>query len=217
MIVRTRYVQIFKMKNVIVSLAGECSISRDKLEEYDYVIGVDSGTEYLYKLFLIPDLIIGDLDSINSKTLNRAKKDKAEIISYEVDKDKTDFELSLNYLKINNYKNITIIGGESGELDHLFGNLLTLSAFHTKEYIEWKQADKNIIFTNSEIINVESGKVFSLIPLSSLEGVSINGARWNIKNENIDYGSSKTLRNVTNTNLLKIRVNSGKFCLVIEN
>ena len=203
MIVRTRYVQIFKMKNVIVSLAGECSISRDKLEEYDYVIGVDSGTEYL--------------DSINSKTLNRAKKDKAEIISYEVDKDKTDFELALNYLKINNYKNITIIGGESGELDHLFGNLLTLSAFHTKEYIEWKQADKNIIFTNSEIINVDSGKVFSLIPLSSLEGVSINGARWNIKNENIDYGSSKTLRNVTNTNLLKIRVNSGKFCLVIEN
>ena len=149
MIVRTRYVQIFKMKNVIVSLAGECSISRDKLEEYDYVIGVDSGTEYLYKLFLIPDLIIGDLDSINSKTLDRAKKDKAEIISYEVDKDKTDFELALNYLKINNYKNITIIGGESGELDHLFGNLLTLSAFHTKEYIEWKQADKNERWNNS--------------------------------------------------------------------
>ena len=217
MIVRTRYVQIFKMKNVIVSLAGECSISRDKLEKYDYVIGVDSGTEYLYKLFLIPDLIIGDLDSINSKTLDRAKKDKAEIISYEIDKDKTDFELALNYLKINNYKNITIIGGESGELDHLFGNLLAISAFHTKEYIEWKQSDKNIIFSDSEIINVDSGKVFSVIPLSSLEGVSINGARWNIKNENIDYGSSKTLRNVTNTNLLKIRVNSGKFCLVIEN
>ena len=34
------------MKNVIVSLAGECSISRDKLDKYDYVIGVDSGTEY---------------------------------------------------------------------------------------------------------------------------------------------------------------------------
>ena len=32
------------MKNVIVSLAGECSISRDKLEKYDYVVGVDSGT-----------------------------------------------------------------------------------------------------------------------------------------------------------------------------
>ena len=205
------------MKNVIVSLAGECSISRDKLEKYDYVIGVDSGTEYLYKLFLIPNLIIGGLDSINSKTLDRARKDKAEIISYETDKDKTDFELALNYLKINNYQNITIIGGESGELDHLFGNLLKISAFHTKEYIEWKQSDKNIIFTNSEIINVESGKVFSLIPLSPLEGVSINGARWNVKNENINYGSSKTLRNVTNSNILKIRVDSGKFCLVIEN
>ena len=99
-------------------------------------------------MFLIPDLIIGDLDSINSKTLDRAKKDAAEIISYEIDKDKTDFELALNYLKINNYKNITIIGGESGELDHLFGNLLAISAFHTKEYIEWKQSDKNIIFSD---------------------------------------------------------------------
>ena len=205
------------MKNVIVSLAGECSISRDKLDKYDYVVGVDSGTEYLYKLFLKPDLIIGDLDSINTKTLDRAKKDEAEIISYEINKDKTDFELALNYLKINNYENITIIGGESGELDHLFGNLLTISAFHKKEYIEWKQSDKNIIFLNSEIINVDSGKIFSLIPLSTLQGVSINGARWNIKNENINYGSSKTLRNITNTNILKIRVDSGKFCLVIEN
>ena len=205
------------MKNVIVSLAGECSISRDKLDKYDYVVGVDSGTEYLYKLFLKPDLIIGDLDSINTKTLDRAKKDEAEIISYEINKDKTDFELALNFLKINNYENITIIGGESGELDHLFGNLLTISAFHKKEYIEWKQSDKNIIFLNSEIINVDSGKIFSLIPLSTLQGVSINGARWNIKNENIDYGSSKTLRNITNTNILKIRVDSGKFCLVIEN
>tara|TARA_Y100001973_G_C5053286_1_gene258833 strand:+ start:88 stop:705 length:618 start_codon:yes stop_codon:yes gene_type:complete len=205
------------MKNVIVSLAGECSISRDKLDKYDYVVGVDSGTEYLYKLFLKPDLIIGDLDSINTKTLDRAKKDAAEIISYEINKDKTDFELALNYLKINNYENITIIGGESGELDHLFGNLLAISAFHKKEYIEWKQSDKNIIFLNSEIINVDSGKIFSLIPLSTLQGVSINGARWNIKNENIDYGSSKTLRNITNTNILKIRVDSGKFCLVIEN
>ena len=84
------------MKNVIISLAGECSISRDQLEEYDFVVGVDSGTEYLYKLFLIPNLIIGDLDSINTKTLERAKKDSVEIISYEVDKDKTDFELTLN-------------------------------------------------------------------------------------------------------------------------
>ncbi len=205
------------MKNVIVSLAGECSISRDQLEEYDFVVGVDSGTDYLYKLFLIPNLIIGDLDSINTKTLDRAKKDNAEIINYEVDKDKTDFELTLDYLKINNAKNITIIGGESGEVDHLFGNLLSISAFHKKENIKWKQSNQNIIFPNSELIKTEGGKVFSLIPLSNLNGVSINGARWNIKNENIQYGSSKTLRNITNSDVLKVRVDSGKYCLIIQN
>ena len=88
--------QILKMKNIIVSLGGECSITRDQLEEYDFVIGVDSGTDYLYKLFLIPNLIIGDLDSISTKTLERAEKDSAEIIRYETDKDKTDLELALD-------------------------------------------------------------------------------------------------------------------------
>jgi len=47
--------------------------------------------------------------------------------------------------------------------------------------------------------------------------VSINGARWNIKNENIQYGSSKTLRNITNSDVLKVRVDTGKYCLIIQN
>ncbi len=205
------------MKNVIVSLAGECSIRRDQLEEYNFVVGVDSGTDYLYKLFLIPNLIIGDLDSINPKTLDRAKKDNTEILDFEVDKDKTDFELTLEYLKNNEYKNITIIGGESGDLDHLFGNLLSIAAFHNKENIEWKQSNQNIIFPESELINTESGKYFSLVPLSNLIGVSIDGARWNIKNESIQYGSTKTLRNITSGDTLKIRVDSGVYCLIIQN
>ena len=45
----------------------------------------------------------------------------------------------------------------------------------------------------------------------------MNGAKWNIKNENIKYGSTKTLRNITNAEVLKVRVDSGNYCLVIEN
>ena len=205
------------MKNIIVSLGGECSITRDQLEEYDFVIGVDSGTDYLYKVFLIPNLIIGDLDSISTKTLERAEKDSAEIIRYETDKDKTDLELALDYIKINEGKNITVIGGESGDLDHFFGNLLSIATFHKKGYIEWKQSNQNIIFPNSELINIKIGKLLSLIPLSNLEGVSINGAKWNVKNEDINFGSTKTLRNISNQGLIKVRVESGNYCLVIDN
>ena len=80
-----------------------------------------------------------------------------------------------------------------------------------------KQPNQNIIFPNSELINIKIGKLFSLIPLSNLEGVSINGGKWNIKNENINFGSTKTLRNIANQDLLKVRVKSGNYCLVIEN
>ena len=42
--------------------------------------------------------------------LDRAIKENTDILDFEVDKDKTDFELTLEYLKNNDYKNITIIG-----------------------------------------------------------------------------------------------------------
>ena len=43
------------------------------------------------------------------------------------------------------------------------------------------------------------------------------GAKWNIENENIDFGSSRTLRNVTHGTELKIKVESGSYCLVFNN
>ena len=43
------------MSNILISLNGECSVSRNQLNKsYDYIFGVDGGTEFLYKLFFIP-------------------------------------------------------------------------------------------------------------------------------------------------------------------
>ena len=53
-----------KMKNALIVNGGLNSTKRDQLGNYDLIVAVDSGTEQAYKLFLKPDLIIGDLDII---------------------------------------------------------------------------------------------------------------------------------------------------------
>ena len=68
-----------KMKNALIVNGGLNSTKRDQLGNYDLIVAVDSGTEQAYKLFLKPDLIIGDLDSIDEKTIKRAKKDEVQI------------------------------------------------------------------------------------------------------------------------------------------
>ena len=68
------------MKNALIINGGDNTTNRDQIEKFDYIVAVDSGAEHAYKLFLKPDLIIGDLDSISTKTYERVNKDRIEIL-----------------------------------------------------------------------------------------------------------------------------------------
>ena len=118
------------MKNALIINGGDNTTNRDQIEKFDYIVAVDSGAEHAYKLFLKPDLIIGDLDSIDKKIYDRVTKDKIEIIEYQEDKDYTDFEIALKHVINMEIKDITVIGGEYGDIDHLFGSLFNLSLIH---------------------------------------------------------------------------------------
>ena len=96
------------MKNALIVNGGLNTTKRDQLDNYDLIVAVDSGTEQAYKLFLKPDLIIGDLDSIDEKTIKRAEKDEVQILKYETNKNETDFELALKHVLDEEIKDITI-------------------------------------------------------------------------------------------------------------
>ena len=106
------------MKNVLISLSGNCSISYDLNElTFDEIIGVDNGTAHLFDRSLIPSKVLGDLDSIAPVLLEKVENLNIDLIRYEPDKDKTDFELSLDSISKPEEKNIYIVGGEEGEID----------------------------------------------------------------------------------------------------
>ena len=100
------------MKNVLISLSGNCSTSYDLNElTFDEIIGVDNGTAHLFDRSLIPSKVLGDLDSITPVLLEKVENLNIELIRYEPDKDKTDFELSLDSISNPEEKNIYIVGG----------------------------------------------------------------------------------------------------------
>ena len=204
------------MKNALIINGGNNTTERDQIGEFDFVVAVDSGAEHAYKLFLKPDLVIGDLDSIDEKTYERVIKDNIEIEEYQKYKDNTDFEIALNHVMNMEIKDVTVIGGEYGDIDHLFGTLFTIVKLHTDENILWIHGEQNILFPNSESIEIGINKNFSILPFSDLKNLSISGAEWNLKNENVEFGKSRTLRNISRNNQIDISVSKGKFCLVIN-
>ena len=206
-----------KMKNALIVNGGLNSTKRDQLGNYDLIVAVDSGTEQAYKLFLKPDLIIGDLDSIDEKTIKRAEKDGVQILKYETNKNETDIELALKHVIDKEIKDITIIGGEYGEIDHLFGVLTVIISFQEDQQISWIHKDQTVIIPNTKKIAIGNNVEFSILPFTNLKNLNISGAQWNIDNENIEFGKSVTLRNISIDNDIEVSVEDGKFCLIYNN
>ena len=203
------------MKNILISLSGNCS-TKFSLNDLDFeeIIGVDNGTAHLFNKSLIPSKVLGDLDSITPDLLEKVKNLNIDLIRYESNKDKTDFEISLNSIEKPSEKNIFLIGGEEGEIDHLFSIFSLIINFEYASNITWFYMDKTIIFRNNVSISLNEGTRFSIVPITNLKSLNVTGAKWNVNKENIDAGSSRTLRNKAAGDQINISCSKGLFSLI---
>jgi thiamine pyrophosphokinase len=203
------------MKNYLISIGGNSTSNVLSIESnFEEIIAVDSGIDHLLNLSLEPNTLIGDLDSISKKLLDEVKKNGVKILSFSSNKDQTDFELALNYLEEAEKSKVYIIGGESGEIDHLISIFLLIPSKSFFENIIWLYGDKRIIFRQKIELNIKKLTKFSIIPLSDLTNLSIDGAEWNLDNKDIQFGETLTLRNNTNEEQLNIRCDKGVFALI---
>ncbi|QWC00433.1 thiamine diphosphokinase [Mycoplasmatota bacterium] len=93
-------------------------------EVNEFVVGVDSGLEYLINLDKKIDLAVGDFDSIDPEVFSQIKSKCKNIIQLEVKKNKTDLAYTLEYIYNHfDYKQIEVYGGISGRVDHFIANL----------------------------------------------------------------------------------------------
>ena len=203
------------MTNILVSFSGNCTTKQNLIDkDFTDIIGVDSGAMHLFNRSITPTTVLGDLDSIESSLLKKIKTMDIELINYETDKDKTDFELSLNNIDNPNEKNIYLIGGEGGEIDHLFSIFSLIINYEFAENLTWFYKDKTIIFKTNVSIKMELGSNFSIIPITQLESLTITGAKWDVNKIDVKPGSTKTLRNISISDEVTINCEDGLFSVI---
>jgi thiamine pyrophosphokinase len=203
------------MTNILVSLSGNCSTNQNLIDkDFTEIIGVDNGAMHLFNRSLTPTTVLGDLDSIESSLLKKIKIMDIDLINYETDKDKTDFELSLNNIDNPKEKNIYLIGGEGGEVDHLFSIFSLIINYEFAENLTWFYKDKTIIFKTNVSVKMELGSNFSIIPITQLESLTITGAKWDVNKIDVKPGSTKTLRNISISDEVTINCEDGLFSVI---
>ena len=163
-------------KNVSVILNGQMPTDDtiiNQITNSDYIIAVDGSANKLFDLEIIPDVIIGDLDSlqnINNKNIELVKTPN---------QNKTDFRKTLEWCIEKNILNISIFGISGESEDHFLGNYYTLSDFGEK--ISWKA------FTDFSVISPCMGnKKFESFKGQKVSLFCMKGSST-VNSENLEY------------------------------
>lgn len=85
-----------------------------------FIIAADAGIKKLEDRGVIPDLIIGDFDSLGQKPTGE------NVLTFPIEKDDTDTMLALKEAIKRGFVTVYISGGVGGELDHTVANLQAL-------------------------------------------------------------------------------------------
>jgi thiamine pyrophosphokinase len=137
---------------------GDQSFFQEKITRMENCLFIccDGGVRHFQYLGIKPDVIIGDMDSIDPALQASYSKQGVKIIKYPVNKDFTDTELALNYALNLKPEAIFIWGALGGRIDHALANVFLLCKGQEKgirtclvdEYGEAFVLDKETFFMN---------------------------------------------------------------------
>jgi len=181
------------------------------LREADVVLCADGGANIALKLGVVPDAIIGDLDSIHTETLVKFHK----VPTYrDNDDESTDLEKTIAWAIKEKFDHVTVIGASGKRLDHSMGNLGVLAKFYPDAVVRFVDEFGELTYVGRELtIDVKKGEIVSLIPLSRCEGIVTDGLRYALNGETLELGVRGGTSNVVTASPVSIKVKKGNLLL----
>ncbi|MBA7495016.1 Thiamine pyrophosphokinase [subsurface metagenome] len=208
----------------VVALNGELKGSK---KEYKKLIGekdvlfvaADGGALFLESIGFLPDVIIGDFDSLTEAQYQHYEKMGTKIIKYPVEKDETDGELALQYCRERGFNNIIIIGFAGGRLDQQLANIFLLeyafrngiTAFIKEPGLEMGIIDREKVFFQ------KIGTGLSLIPLDEkVTGVAVTGCKYLLESGSILRYKTRGISNIIEKEKAVITVEKGLLLYILN-
>lgn len=206
------------MKAILVS--GGTKPSRNLFLEYytpgDRLIAADSGAEFLREIGIIPDLILGDFDSVSDDTLVFFQG-KCEILKFNPVKDFTDTEAAFHKAQELHPDAYILFGCTGNRLDHLLGNLSFLEAALDEGKEAFIVDDHNKIYLVDRPVSIR--KDFGdFISFQGFRGdvtdFTITGARYGLSGYTLRMGDPRTVSNQFEDEEIRVSFTSGKVLVI---
>lgn len=167
------------------------------LEKLDFsnsfIICADGGIQHTKRLGLVADVWMGDGDSLG-ENLPYAK----EIFNFPPEKDNTDTDLAIMLALERGFKDITLIGGLGGRLDHEYSHFCLLKKI-TDSGAEGRILDKknSVTMKNRSFVMKNCGqKYVSFFPFGGdVTNFSVKGLKYECENIQLKCGEVQASSN----------------------
>jgi thiamine pyrophosphokinase len=183
----------------------------------DILVAVDGGLNHLASLNLIPDLLIGDMDSIDESTLNHYTQMNVPLIRHPVEKDETDFELALAQVYDRTPGKVYVYAGLGGRLDHTLTNLGVASGLAFADPVVVFVDDSSELFFINGSCRVEGkpGDLVSLVPWGgAVTGVTTDQLQYPLNQETLYPDRSRGISNLMLADLASIHTSTGRLLCI---
>ena len=201
------------------STQGRCEIVRSVATEVDTVIGVDGGAALCLQCGVVPDVVVGDMDSLAPKAAEQLRQAGARFVVASTEKDVTDLDIAFEYCTLHAYEDVVVTACTGGRIDHSLAAIGTIArGFRLQPRIVEPGSEGWILEPTARgLVRLPKvGATFSVIAVGTTARVSVTGARWPLDSAAVEPLSSLGVSNVVGADGAVVQVHEG-IVLVLTN
>jgi len=196
----------------------ESDLGQSQVTPPDLIICANGGAGNALALGLSPDVVIGDLDSLDEGVRTRLEKTHCQFITHPTRKDETDLELAMKYAAEQGAHEILILGALGERLDHTLANVLLLALPELRSVrariLDGRQ--EAFLIWDETLIEGQVGDILSLLPLTEeVSGIYTAGLEYPLENGTLCRGLTRGISNTLTTPRARVRVGQGLLLAVI--
>jgi len=201
---------------------GRSELTENHIE---MLICADGGGNKAIASGRIPDVLIGDLDSITKENLEKCIAAKTTVKQYPCEKNETDLELAVAYADTYldyqgcSQDEIVLYAAGGKRLDHLMGNISIMIAYAEKgRRLKMKdpRSDAWVMLQGKENIKGSIGQQLSIVALSDDARVSAEGLYYELDMLNLAHNSPRGISNVFKDEDISIEIHEGKVLIYVQ-
>jgi thiamine pyrophosphokinase len=183
-------------------------------------VGVDGGVASWRSLKLVPELAVGDWDSLDDP--EQALQDVPHRVNLSVKKDQSDLRAALEETLRFGVEDWLCFGVTGGRPDHHLATLQELSLWSERKGAgrvrAWDELAQYVFLSEGSghfDLRQPKGQVFSVFPMGEEGQISLSGASYSLENFRLLPGSRGLSNRVENDLGTSIQVQQGRVVVVI--